>query len=181
MASIRRAALSDAAALAVLAERTFRDAFADSNDPVDMELHCQERFGEDVQTLEITDPLWITLLAEAEDELVGFAQVRRNAPIDCVAARRPTELHRIYVARTWHGRGVAQELMNEVMAVAEADGSDRIWLGVWEENRRALAFYRKYGFEVVGAQEFMFGTERQQDLVMVTNVQSAPDGDRSFF
>ncbi len=171
MVSIRRATARDAGPLAELAERTFRDAFAESNNPVDMEIHCRARFGKDIQAREIADPGWATLLAEAGDELAGFAQVRLNAPKDCVAARRPAELYRIYVARSWHGRGIAQQLMNEVMAVAEADGSDRIWLGVWEENRRALAFYRTYGFEVVGAHEFMFGTERQQDLVMATDVQ----------
>ena len=170
MTSIRRAEATDAAALAELAERTFRDAFAESNTPVDMEIHCRERFGNDIQAREIADPTCVTLLAEADDQLIGFAQVRLNASMDCVAAQRPAELYRIYVASPWHGRGIARQLMDEVMAVAAQDGSDRIWLGVWEENRRAMAFYRKYGFEVVGAHEFRFGTERQQDLVMVTGI-----------
>ena len=176
MVSIRRAQPRDAGALAELAERSFRDAFADSNDPVDMEIHCGERFGEAVQAREIADPDWVTLLAEGNGQLVGFAQVRLNAPMDCVAARRPAALYRIYVASPWHGRGIAQQIMDEVMAVAAQDGSDRIWLGVWEENRRAMAFYRKYGFEVVGAHEFTFGTERQQDLVMARDVKGRRRG-----
>ena len=173
MTSIRRAEATDAAALAALAERTFRDAFAESNNPVDMEIHCRERFAAEVQAREIADPGWVTLLAEADDQLIGFAQVRLNAPKDCVPARRPAELYRIYVGSPWHGQGISPKLMDEVLAVAAQDGSDRIWLGVWEENRRALAFYRKYGFEVVGAHEFWFGTERQQDLVMATAVRDA--------
>jgi ribosomal protein S18 acetylase RimI-like enzyme len=172
-ATIRRARPEDAAALADLAERTFREAFTASNDPVNMEIHCGERFGEEVQAREIADPDCVTLVAEAEGQLAGFAQVRRNAAMACVTARRPAELYRIYVLQAWHGRGIAQQIMDEVMAVAARDGSDRIWLGVWEENRRAMAFYRKYGFEVVGAHEFTFGTERQQDLVMVTEARSA--------
>lgn len=171
-ATIRRARPEDAAALAELAERTFREAFAASNDPTDMEIHCGERFGEEIQAREIADPGCVTLVAEAEDELIGFAQVRLDAPMDCVSARRPAELYRIYVLNAWHGRGIAQQIMDHAMTVAAGHGSDRIWLGVWEENRRAMAFYRKCEFEVVGAHEFRFGTDLQQDLVMVTDVRN---------
>jgi ribosomal protein S18 acetylase RimI-like enzyme len=176
LATIRRAQTGDATALATLAERTFREAFTAGADPDDMALHCAARFGPGIQAREIDDPDWVTIVADEGGELIGFAQLRLGATKDCVAADRPSELHRIYVVREWHGRGIARRIMEAVMAAAVAAGSDRMWLGVWEENPRALAFYRKYGFVVVGEHHFRFGTELQTDLIMVADVAAA-DGD----
>ncbi len=56
--------------------------------------------------------------------------------------------------------------MERALADAARAGCDRLWLGVWEHNPKAMAFYKKFGFEVVGTQAFMLGNERQRDLVM---------------
>ena len=170
MTTIRRARSGDAAALAELAERTFRETFTIGNDPADMALHCAASFGPEVQAREIVDPDWVTIVADDHGLLRGFAQLRPGSPKDCVAAERPSELYRLYVDGRWHGRGIARQLMEEVMRSAARAGSDRLWLGVWEQNLRALAFYRKYGFEVVGDHVFQFGTDAQTDLIMAANV-----------
>jgi ribosomal protein S18 acetylase RimI-like enzyme len=168
--TIRRARSGDAAALAELAERTFRETFTIGNDPADMALHCAASFGPEVQAREIADPGLVTIVADDDGLLRGFAQLRPGSPKACVAAERPAELYRLYVDRRWHGRGIARQLMEEVMRSAARAGSDRLWLGVWEQNLRALAFYRKYGFEVVGDHVFQFGTDAQTDLIMAANV-----------
>lgn len=172
MAVIRRALPIDAAPLADLAEQTFRDAFTEDNDPDDMELHCAASFGPGIQAREIEDPDTATIVADEDGALIGFAQVRLRSPKACVSAERPSELYRVYVSRRWHGQGVAQQIMREVLATVARAGSDRIWLGVWENNRRALGFYRKYGFEVVGEHVFQFGTDAQTDLIMAAAVDA---------
>ena len=176
MATIRRARAGDAAALAELAEHSFRDAFSEGADPADMALHCAASFGPGIQAREIADPGWVTIVADEAGALIGFAQLRLRSDKHCVVAARPSELYRLYVARRWHGRGVAQPLMEAVMGTAARAGSDRIWLGVWVENPRAMAFYRKYGFEVVGEHEFPFGAERLTDLIMAADVEAPPAG-----
>jgi ribosomal protein S18 acetylase RimI-like enzyme len=80
----------------------------------------------------------------------------------------------LYVSQRWHGLGIAHEIMREVLATARLAASDRIWLGVWQRNERALAFYRKFGFEVVGDHTFQFGNDPQRDLVMALEVGAAP-------
>jgi ribosomal protein S18 acetylase RimI-like enzyme len=167
---VRRATESDANALAGIAERTFRDTFADSNTAEDMNLHCESAYGAPIQRREILDPRWVNLLAESGGALIGFAQLRLLQPKDGVAAERPSELYRIYVSREWHGRGVAQELMREVLAAAVAAQSDGMWLGVWERNLKAQAFYRKFGFEAVGEHVFLVGQDRQRDLIMARSI-----------
>jgi diamine N-acetyltransferase len=170
MAVIRPARLSDAAFLAALAERTFRETFAADNSEENINLHCAQKFSAEIQGKEISDPQMMTLLAEVAGELVGFAQLRLAHGATCVKGDRPAELHRIYVASAWHGRGVASELMRAVYAAAARAGCDCIWLGVWEHNPRAIAFYRKCGFSVVGDHVFMLGQDQQRDLILAAQV-----------
>lgn len=171
--TIRRAGPSDAASLAAIAERTFRETFAADNSAENIDLHCTRKFGAEIQRAEIADPQLVTLLAEAAGELVGFAQLRPAQAAACVKSARPAELHRIYVVSQWHGRGVANDLMRAVYAAAARAGSDCIWLGVWERNPRAIAFYRKCGFSVVGDHPFDLGQDRQRDLILAAPVESS--------
>jgi ribosomal protein S18 acetylase RimI-like enzyme len=76
------------------------------------------------------------------------------------------EIVRFYVDRPWHGRGVAQTLMAAAASMARAAGARTLWLGVWERNERAIAFYRKSGFADVGTKIFVLGTDHQRDLVL---------------
>jgi len=164
--SVRTAEESDAADLSALAERTFRATFAEANDVADLEAHCAQNFGVAIQRREIQDSGMRTLLACIGDGITGYSQVRLHAPKDCVETQRPAELLRIYVDAGWHGRGVAQALMSASVDVARDAGCDSIWLGVWEHNPRAIAFYRKLGFEPVGEHVFKLGNDPQRDVVM---------------
>jgi ribosomal protein S18 acetylase RimI-like enzyme len=167
MITIRRADPSDAAPLAELADRTFRDAFASGNTEDDLEAYITQMYGEEQQRREILDEDVITLLAEEGSALIAFAQVRRGEAPECVEGPQPVELARFYVDRGWHGRGVAQQLMDAARAAARNLGGQTFWLGVWEHNPRAIAFYAKCGFRDVGSHDFFVGTDLQTDRVMV--------------
>ena len=165
--NIRHATEADAVVLAELARRTFYDTFASNNDAGDMAIHLARAYGVERQTSELTDPGMITLIAEEEGAAaIAYAQLRGDHVPDCVGGLRPMELWRFYVSREWHGRGVAQRLMDRVKLEARHHGAQTLWLGVWEKNDRARAFYAKYGFADVGEHIFLFGTDPQTDRVM---------------
>ena len=166
MTKLRPALPGDAPSLAVLAERTFRETFGSRNSPENMDLHCAKVFGTDIQLREIEDRALRTTLADADGRMVGFSQLRIPSAQANVEARRAAEISRIYVLADWHGHGVAQDLMRDALATATRDDCDCLWLGVWEHNPRAMAFYRKFGLEVVGTHAFMLGLDRQRDLIM---------------
>jgi ribosomal protein S18 acetylase RimI-like enzyme len=170
MVTVRRAVPRDAPSLAVLAERTFRDAFADRNSPENVDLHCRKYFAPDIQAREISDPWLLTTVAEADGEMVGFTQLRLSQHATPGGHARQAELSRIYVTAAWQGRGVAQQLMQDAIDAAARAGSDRLWLGVWEHNPKAIAFYRKFGFEVTGEHAFMLGQDRQRDVIMTAKI-----------
>lgn len=159
---VRRAVPGDAAALAALALKTFNDTFARFNRDEDMRAYTDVTYGEAYQLREIENPQLVTLVVEIDDALAAYAQIRAtpNAPHGDV------ELARFYVEQSYHGRGIAQTLMASVDAESRALGGTRLWLGVWERNFRAIAFYRKCGFEKVGEHPFILGADLQTDWDM---------------
>ena len=166
--TVRMATSADAAALATLAELTFRDTFASANTCENMDEHCRRNYGEAIQASEISSPHIVTLVSEREGVLMGYAQVRPTGLAPCfVSGRYPGEIQRLYVAGEYHGKGVAQALMMSGLGALREGGCDVAWLGVWEMNPRAIAFYRRLGFTVVGEHVFQLGTDRQTDLIMV--------------
>jgi ribosomal protein S18 acetylase RimI-like enzyme len=168
--TIRRATVSDAPALAEIAARTFAETFGADNTPEDLDAHLRSSYSEAQQAAELADPAVIVFLAFSGAELVGFAQVRRKSAPNCVIVERPVELHRFYLARIAQGLGLAPPLMEAARTAAQELGGLHLWLGVWERNPRAIAFYRKSGFVNVGSHVFVVGSDRQTDLVFVSSL-----------
>lgn len=162
---------ADARELATFAARTFAETFGPYNRSEDLHAHLEKAFGVTQQTQELLNPNIVTLLAYRDATLVAFAQVQSKDPPSGIIIDRPIELHRFYVDRPAHGKGVAQRLMLAVHAAARALEGQNIWLGVWERNPRAIAFYRKVGFVERGSHDFFVGPDRQTDRVLVAPVQ----------
>ena len=166
LTTIRRAVPGDAAALAELGARTFRDAFEADNTLEDMALYLASSYGPELQSVELRNAGIVTLLAEDARGLAGYSQLRDGPAPDCVGDSKPIELWRFYVERARQGRGVARWLMTATIEAAAARGAGTVWLSVWERNLRAQAFYRKCGFEDRGEKAFILGNDRQTDRVM---------------
>lgn len=169
---IRRGRPEDATALARLAALCFSQTFSAENRPEDLRDFLASAYGETQQSRELRDPDWITLLAYAGSTMVGFAQVVRHDPPECVQGEA-VEVSRFYLEASVLGRGIAPRLMDEVFAAAREFGSRKLWLGVWERNPRAIAFYRKCGFTDVGSKDFYVGPDRQTDRVMQASLPEA--------
>ena len=170
LVTIRRAAPADAAILATFAARTFHETYSAENEPEHMTAHLEAAYGLEQQGRELTDSSYITVIAESNAELAGYAQLRRGTPPTCVASTNAIELYRFYVDRLWHGHGLAQNLMLAAHAAAAELGGTHVWLGVWEHNLRARAFYAKVGFIDVGVTSFFVGPDKQTDRVLVAPV-----------
>jgi diamine N-acetyltransferase len=168
--SFRRGSVEDAEPLAAFAARQYVETFGAHTSLEDLAqfLHCS--YGPTKQAAELVDPDVITILGESGDELCAFAQVRRHSPPPCVSGERPTELWRFYVDRPWHGRGVADALMQAVHAAARDLRGASLWLSVWERNARAISFYARFGFRAVGTQDFWVGSDRQIDRILQADV-----------
>jgi ribosomal protein S18 acetylase RimI-like enzyme len=165
---ISDATAADAALLAELGARTFRDTFEADNSAEDMRNHLESSFSPEIQRAEIGDPEIDTLLVRDPSGIaMAFAQLRKGEPPDGAPTGDSIELWRFYVDKAWHGRGIAHDLMNAVKARAHRRGAASLWLGVWERNLRAQSFYRKHGFQKVGHKVFVVGSDPQTDDVLL--------------
>ena len=162
---------SDAEALAAFMTRTFRETYSTDHfgicRPADVEDYIAAHFGPEIQRAELVDPALRTILAEVGGALAGYGQVRFGSASPAAPGSRPVEVARFYVDRPWHGRGVAAALMQQCLSAA--GDADRIWLGVYEHNVRARAFYAKCGFVLVGRSTFRMGDDVQDDWIMAFN------------
>lgn len=164
--TIRRANPDDAGLLTELGARTFAETFAADNTPENMAAYLAVNFNLAQQTDELNDPASTFLIAEVSGLAAGYSQLHAGAPAQGVAGAKPLELVRLYVSREWLGRGVGEALMRACVDEARQAGHGTIWLGVWEQNGRAQAFYRKWNFHAVGEHVFQLGSDAQRDIVM---------------
>lgn len=164
--TIRRANPVDAGLLAELGARTFYETFAADNDPEDMSAYLAASFSVARQTEELAEPASTFFIAEVGGLAAGYAKLHAGEPPEGVEGSKPVELVRLYVSREWLGRGVGQALMRECVEEARRAGHKTMWLGVWERNWRAQAFYRKWNFREVGEHIFQLNSDSQRDLLL---------------
>ena len=164
--TIRRANADDAGLLTELGARTFSETFAADNTPEDMAAYIAASFNHAQQTAELADSASTFLIAEFFGRAAGYAQLHAGRTADGVEGANPVELVRLYVSSEWLGRGIGKALMQACIDEAQHAGHGTIWLGVWERNARAQAFYRKWNFRAIGEHVFQLGSDPQRDIVM---------------
>lgn len=163
--TLRPADAADAAALAELGGRIFWDTFAPDNDLDQLARHIAATFTVERQAAELADSNIHYLIADAEGTAVAFAMIEATTP-EGIGSGSAVFLHRFYVDRAWHGRGIAQQLLAAAEAHARSLGGERLRLTVWERNHRAIAFYCKTGFVDVGTTPYLLGDDLQTDRVL---------------
>jgi ribosomal protein S18 acetylase RimI-like enzyme len=161
--TVKRATVTDAALIADLSRTTFYQAFAKDNTESDMELFMNEQFTKERLMQEVEKGAGIFLLAYDADEAVGYARIRVDNKLKHEDA---VEVARIYALDKAIGKGVGKALMETCLQIANDMQMKAVWLGVWEKNERAIAFYRKWGFEKFGEHKFLLGTDLQTDCLM---------------
>jgi ribosomal protein S18 acetylase RimI-like enzyme len=164
---LRLATETDAVLLSELGARLFEQSFGAQNTVDDMRLYVADAFRLERVRANLSDPHQRTWIAEdGTNGAVGYAVLKQSSASSFLRAQQSAEIVRLYADQRWHGRGVGAALMDACLQEARAWKSDWVWLGVWETNARAIAFYEKHGFRSVGSQTFLLGNDLQNDLVM---------------
>ncbi|OQP56984.1 hypothetical protein A3860_10450 [Niastella vici] len=164
--SIREATTEDAALIADLSRQTFYDTFAAANTAQDMDKFMNEAFTREKLMAEVGVPGNIFLLAYEASEPVGYARLRETGSPLLIEDGLALEIARIYAVQKSIGKGVGRALMQHSIEIAREKSARVIWLGVWEKNQKAIAFYMKWGFEKFGEHVFMLGNDPQTDWLM---------------
>lgn len=168
--TIRVATLDDVEAIVSLGIRTFRDTFDDVNTPENMMQYVNETFTIKRIGTEILEPGSKFFLAEQESEVIGYARVRSSEKPVGVGEGKAIEIERLYADKKFLGKRVGYLLMSECMQYARDNNYQWVWLGVWENNERAIAFYKRWGFERFSEHVFMLGSDAQTDWLMKKSI-----------
>lgn len=177
---IRRAAAPDSEALAALGTEVFTATFAHSCTREQLQAFLDEAYTPEAIARDIADSSKDVLVAtEGNDsngssspgnggsgKLLGFLYLTRGSSEPCVEhLERPVELQRLYISLGAHGKGLGKALSLAADEMARSQGFRTMWLGVWEENHKAQAFYRKMGYERIGEHVFDVGGDLQTDEI----------------
>jgi ribosomal protein S18 acetylase RimI-like enzyme len=173
--TIRACGPDEADRLADIAARLFTQAYGPTHPEPELGAYLARAFAPARLAAELADPGRCALVVERGGEWIGYAYLHESVegwPSD-VPGERPVEIVRFYVDAGWHGRGVAATLMAACEDEARRRGADALWLDVWQEAARPLAFYRRAGFTIVGTTTFAFGDRLDDDYVMARRLTGA--------
>ena len=164
---IRFATADDAELIADLSRRTFHESFGYVNTKEIMDKFMNEQFTREKLIKEVTEPGNTFLLAFDGDTPVGYVRMREGKKFAEFDSKDSIEIARIYSVNSYLGTGVGQQLMRQCIFIAKELKKEIIWLGVWEKNPRAIAFYSKWGFEKFSEQDFLLGDDLQKDWLLM--------------
>ncbi|WP_444685787.1 N-acetyltransferase family protein [Alkalicoccus luteus] len=164
--SIRKAGLNDAMLLAQLGADTFRETFAEGNQPEHLQQYIANAFHETKLRQELAHPESRFYILEADGSPAGYLKLNTGSAQTEAGADTAMEVERIYVRSSWQQHGFGKALLLLAFDKAVSEGMQQIWLGVWEKNVRAVRFYERSGFRKTGAHAFYMGEDKQTDLIM---------------
>ncbi len=150
---------------------TYKDSFSSENTPENMESYLNTSFNKNKLKKELIDNNSEFYFSKFKDETSGYLKVNFGNSQTDIKDKNGMELERIYVLKKFQGKKIGQSLMNQTIQIAEKRNVEYLWLGVWEKNSRAIAFYEKNGFKIIGTHPFKMGNEIQTDYIMKRNIK----------
>jgi ribosomal protein S18 acetylase RimI-like enzyme len=163
---VQRVSKADINELQKISRHTFFETFADANTEENMKNYLEESFALDRLSEEVANNHSQFFLAVINNQTIGYLKVNTSHAQTEGKDNDSLEIERIYVLKAFQGKKVGQLLYNKAVSIAEDTNLSSIWLGVWEENHRAIQFYEKNGFVEFDKHIFSLGDDNQTDLMM---------------
>ncbi|MBC8754434.1 GNAT family N-acetyltransferase [Kordia sp. YSTF-M3] len=149
-----------------IGKQTFSETYAEKNSEENMHEYLKNNFSTERLKAELADKNSDFYFAEFEDKVIGYLKVNFKKSLTEIKNVKTLEIQRIYVLNEFQGNKVGQILCEKVIEISKHKKVDYVWLGVWEENPRAIRFYEKNGFIAFDKHIFKLGDDEQTDLLM---------------
>ena len=163
---IRKVTLNDIDQLQKIGRQTFNETFSAGNTEENMKKYLDEGFSAEKLAAELKDRNAEFYFATLEDKVIGYLKLNSGQSQTELKDDKALEVERIYVSKEFHGKKVGQLLYDKAIRIARLKNTDYVWLGVWEENQRAISFYKKNGFVEFDKHIFKLGQDEQTDIMM---------------
>ena len=149
-----------------ISRQTFRETFSSGNTEENMTKYLDEIFSSANLSIELNDNNAEFYFAKLDDKVIGYLKLNFGESQTELRDDHALEIERIYVLKDFYGKNVGQLLYNKAIQIAREKNKDYVWLGVWEENPRAINFYKKNGFVAFDKHLFQLGNDLQTDIMM---------------
>jgi diamine N-acetyltransferase len=163
---IKRVTINDIDQLQKIGRQTFSETFSAGNTEEDMRKYLEEGFSLEKLTAELNNKNSELYFATLDNIVIGYLKLNFGPSQTELKDDNALEIERIYVLKEFHGKNVGQILYEKAMQIARQINADYVWLGVWEENPRAINFYKKNGFVEFDKHIFKLGNDEQTDIMM---------------
>ncbi|QNR85799.1 GNAT family N-acetyltransferase [Pedobacter riviphilus] len=163
---IERTTLADIKKLQEIGRTTFSEAFAAVNTEENMKEYLEKGFSEEKLTGELSNQDSQFYFALLDGKVIGYLKINTGQAQTEKLNLDALEIERIYILKAFYGQKVGQLLYQKAIDIAHEIRASYVWLGVWEENYRALRFYEKNGFITFNKHKFWLGDDEQTDLMM---------------
>jgi len=167
---VRKALSKDVDLLIKLGKCCFYEAFNDATAPDDMEAYLTSTFQKTAIKNQLMDDRSLIFIADVGADPAGYVYSHPAVTPPCISDKAAIKLERLYLRKRYYGRSVGEALMQTSIEESRYRGYQSVWLSSWELNSRANAFYKKWGFNVVGNQKFTVGSDIQNDLILSRNI-----------
>ncbi|MEC0305013.1 GNAT family N-acetyltransferase, partial [Terribacillus saccharophilus] len=152
--SIKKCSIKDLQILQKVSVETFTDTFKDQNTPENMKAYLDKAYASKKLENELLNTSSQFFFIYLNEELAGYLKVNTDDAQTEEMNDDSLEIERIYVRSKYQKQGLGKYLMNKAIEIATEWNMKAIWLGVWEKNQNAMAFYSKNGFVKTGAHSF---------------------------
>lgn len=164
---IRACSREDLQTLQEISIETFNDTFKDQNSPDNMRAYLERAFNAKQLEAELSNSCSDIFFVYYNDELAGYLKLNRDEAQSEKMSEASLEIERIYIKKKFQKHGLGKYLLNLAIETALEHNKKNIWLGVWERNDNAIAFYNRMGFVKTGSHSFYMGDEEQVDFILV--------------
>ena len=154
MISIQKASGTQSGLLAGLAKLTFIQSHGNSAAPADINTYVTEKYNQDVLKTELQDPRNIYHILYYNDRAAGYSKIILDTPFENSPAKNITKLERLYLLKEFYNLNLGSALFEFLINLIKENNQLGIWLFVWKENQRAVNFYKKHGFSIIGSHDF---------------------------
>ena len=162
----RKCKIEDLNSLVEISKITFITAFEADNDPTDFNTYIEEAFSPRRIEKELLNPDSAFYFVYKENNLVGYLKLNSGDAQTEQLDLEGMELERIYVLHEYQGQQIGRQMLDKTILLARKEQVEFLWLGVWEENKKAIRFYERYGFIKFGTHPYYIGTDKQTDWLM---------------
>ncbi|AYA75966.1 GNAT family N-acetyltransferase [Bacillus sp. Y1] len=164
--NIKKCTLKDLHQLQEISYETFNETFKDQNSPENMIAYLERAFNLNQLEKELSNISSEFFFVYFDNEVAGYLKINSNDAQSEEMGVEALEIERIYIKTKFQKHGFGKYLLNKAMEIAMERHKKEIWLGVWEKNENAIAFYKKMGFVQTGVHSFHMGDEEQMDFIM---------------